>query len=374
MSNHVHCLTIVIKIFVILTISNNQFYMRDTLFGKSIDELIQIVKEAGLPAFTVRQIAEWLYKHRVDDIDDMTNLSKRAREGFKEKYTIGHTAPVNIMESADGTKKYLFPAGEKKFIESAYIPEKNRNTLCISCQAGCRMGCSFCMTGLQGLQGNLTTGEILNQAISIPEADNITNLVYMGMGEPFDNTENVISSVIILTAEWGFAMSPKRITVSTIGIIPGMKKFLSETGAHLAVSMHTPFSDERRKMMPAENKYPLEEIMKVIKDYDWGRQRRISFEYIMFRGINDSDRHINELTRILGGLRCRINLIRFHSVPGMPYESSSDETIMGFRDKLTARGITTTIRASRGEDIMAACGMLSTMEMQGAGSRGQGFE
>lgn len=336
--------------------------MKESLFGKTINELIPIVKEAGLSSFTARQIIEWLYKHRVSNIDDMTNLSKRAREGLKERYNISHSAPVGLMESADGTKKYLFPAGDSKFIEAAYIPEKNRNTLCLSCQVGCRMGCRFCMTGRQGLEGNLTAGEILNQVISIPESENITNLVYMGMGEPFDNTDNVIRSVEILTAEWGFAMSPRRITVSTIGIIPGMKKFLALTDAHLAVSMHTPFNDERRKMMPLENKYPLEEIMKVIKEYDWGRQRRISFEYIMLRGLNDTDRHINEISRMLGGLRCRLNLIRYHSVPGMPYESSSEETITRFRDKLTARGITTTIRASRGEDIMAACGMLSTME------------
>ena len=345
--------------------------MKEPLFGKTIDELIPVVREEGLPAFTARQIAEWLYKHRVDNIHDMTNLSKRAREDLAEKYIIGHTVPVDVMESADGTKKYLFPAGEKKFIESAYIPEGKRNTLCISCQVGCRMGCHFCMTGMQGFQGNLTAGEIINQVVSIPEADRITNLVYMGMGEPFDNTENVIRSVTILTSEWGFAMSPRRITVSTIGIIPGIKKFLSETDAHLAVSMHTPFSEERMKLMPAENKYPLNKIMQVIKDYDWGRQRRISFEYIMFSGINDSERHINELTRILGGLRCRVNLIRFHSTPGMPYESSSDKTILRFRDELSARGIITTIRASKGEDIMAACGMLSTMK-QGAGSREQG--
>ncbi|HCC71994.1 MAG TPA: 23S rRNA (adenine(2503)-C(2))-methyltransferase RlmN [Bacteroidales bacterium] len=339
--------------------------MKEPLFGKTIGELITIVKEKGLPAFTARQLSEWLYRHRINDIDSMTNLSKKAREGLKSNYTIGHTAPVNIMESIDGTKKYLFFAGENKFIESAYIPEKSRNTLCLSCQAGCRMGCHFCMTGKQGLQGNLTTGEILNQLVSIPESDKVTNLVYMGMGEPFDNTQNVIKSINILTSEWGFALSPRRITVSTIGIIPGIKEFLESTDAHLAVSMHTPFSNERIKLIPAENKYPLDEIIKVLRDFDWGRQRRISFEYIMFSGLNDSDRHINELSRLLGGLRCRINLIRFHSVPGLPYKSSDEATITGFRDKLTARGITTTIRASRGKDIMAACGMLSTMEKQG---------
>jgi len=336
--------------------------MKEPLLGKSLDELIIIVKEEGLPAFTARQIAEWLYMHRVDDIDLMSNLSKKARFKLKEKYITGHKPFVNVMESSDGTKKYLFPANENKFIESAYIPEKSRNTLCLSSQVGCKMGCRFCMTGRQGFQGNLNSCDILNQLISIPETGNVSNIVYMGMGEPFDNTENVIKSIDILTAEWGLAMSPRRISVSTIGIIPGMKEFLEHTDAHLAVSLHTPFEQERRKLMPAEKQYPLPEIMKIISDYDWGRQRRISFEYIMFRGINDSERHINELSRMLGGLRCRLNLIRFHPAPGIDYESSSDEAIIRFRDKLSARGITTTIRSSRGQDIMAACGLLSTME------------
>lgn len=336
--------------------------MKEALFGKSLDEIIAIVKEQGLPAFTARQVVEWLYSHRVNDIDSMSNLSRKAREGLKMKYTIGHSPAIKQMESADGTKKYLFQAADNKFIESAYIPEKSRNTLCISSQVGCRMGCHFCMTGRQGFQGQLTATEILNQLVSIPESGNITNLVYMGMGEPFDNTENVIKSIDILTSDWGFGMSPRRITVSTIGIIPGMKEFLRRTEAHLAISLHTPFPEERKKLMPAEKSNPLAEIMKIIRSHDWGRQRRISFEYIMFRGINDSDRHVSELSRLLSGLRCRINLIRFHPAPGLPFESSSDDTIARFRDRLGAKGIITTIRASRGEDIMAACGLLSTME------------
>jgi 23S rRNA (adenine2503-C2)-methyltransferase len=336
--------------------------MKEPLFGKTLDELIAIVRDAGLPAFTARQMAEWLYSHRAGDIDSMTNLSRKAREVLKEKFIIGHEDPVNVMESSDGTKKYLFRAGDKGYIEAAYIPDRDRHTLCLSSQVGCRMGCHFCMTGMQGFQGNLSAGEILNQVISIPESERLSNLVYMGMGEPLDNTREVIKSIKILSSGWGFAMSPRRITVSTIGIIPGMKEFLSECDAHLALSLHSPFHEERLQVMPAEKKYPLEEIMKVIKGYDWGRQRRISFEYIMFRGLNDSDRHIKGLLKLLGGLRCRVNLIRYHSVPGMPFESSSEESIVSFRDRLSNSGITTTIRASRGEDILAACGMLSTLE------------
>ena len=343
--------------------NDNKNHTKESLFGKTHGELLNIIKEAGLPAFTARQLSEWLYSHKTDKIDDMTNLSKKARLYLNSVYKVGKQAPVNVMKSSDGTKKYLFTAGDGHFIESAYIPDKNRHTLCLSSQIGCKMGCHFCMTGKQGFQGQLTAGEILNQLVSIDETDSITNLVYMGMGEPFDNTEAVIKSIEILTSEWGFAMSPRRITVSTIGMIDGIRRFLTETEAHLAVSMHTPFDNERKELMPVENAHPMAEVIKEIKSHDWSGQRRVSFEYIMFKNFNDSEEHINKLVSMLGDLRCRLNLIRFHPVPGLPYESSSDEIITGFRDKLSARGITTTIRASRGEDIMAACGLLSTKRL-----------
>ncbi len=336
--------------------------MKESLFGKTLNELIPVVKKGGLPSFTARQLAEWLYIHKTDSISSMTNLSKKAREWLLKEYIIDRSEPVSVTESTDGTKKYLFSAAGNKFIESAYIPEAKRNTLCISSQVGCKMGCRFCMTGRQGFQADLTAGEILNQVISIPESDKISNIVYMGMGEPFDNTGNVLRSIEILTSDWGLKMSPRRVTVSTIGIIPGMKEFISGTEAHLAVSMHTPFPDERSSLMPVENKYPIHEVIKEIKSFDWGGQRRVSFEYIMFRGFNDTERHIRELVKLLGGLRCRINLIRYHKIPGFEYESSSKETILKFRDRLSEKGIITTIRASRGEDIMAACGLLSTQK------------
>jgi 23S rRNA (adenine2503-C2)-methyltransferase len=337
--------------------------MKDTLFGKTLGELLPIVREAGLPAFTAHQVANWLYKKEVGSISDMTNLSKNAREELSRNYEVGHTPHRSVQVSADGTKKYLFPAGESKFIEAAYIPESDRATLCLSSQVGCKMGCLFCMTGKQGFQGQLSVNQILNQVVSLPERNNLTNIVYMGMGEPFDNIDNVLKSVDILTAEWGFAMSPRRITVSTIGIIPAMKRFMAESEAHLALSLHSPFEDERKNLMPVESVYPLGEVIQVIRDFDWGRQRRISFEYIMFRGINDTERHIRGLLKLFNGFRCRINLIRFHPIPGTPLESSDDNTITSFRDRLTEGGITTTIRASRGQDIYAACGLLSTREM-----------
>jgi 23S rRNA (adenine2503-C2)-methyltransferase len=280
-----------------------------------------------------------------------------------EHYSVGSIPHTRVDTSADGTKKYLFPSGGKNFIEAAYIPEEKRNTLCVSSQAGCKMGCLFCMTGKQGFQANLSPGEIVNQLWNLPERDSVTNLIYMGMGEPFDNMENLMKSLDVLTAPWGMEISPRKITVSTIGIIPAMTRFIDESECHLAVSLHSPFEEERKKIMPIENIYPLKEIFALLKSYDFPRQRRISFEYIMFRGFNDSRRHVNELVRLMHGLKARINLIRFHPVPGTPLQGSDDDTIFAFKDALNAKGVTTTLRESRGLDIAAACGLLSTKEL-----------
>lgn len=335
----------------------------ETLFGKSLQELMVIVKEAGLPVFTAKQIADWLYKHHVSEIDQMTNISKKGRDYLNDRFIIGLTNPVNVQSSVDGTKKYLFKSGDHRFIEAAYIPDEDRATLCVSSQVGCKMGCLFCMTGKQGFQGQLTVNEILNQIRSIPEFLQLSNVVYMGMGEPFDNLDNVIKSTEILSSDWGYGWSPKRITVSTIGIIPAMREFLNKSSCHLAVSMHSPFEEERRKLMPIENVYHLSDILALLKEYDWTGQRRVSFEYILFKGVNDSPRHINELAKILNGFKCRVNLIRFHAIPNSPLEPSDENTVQFFKIRLNNKGILTTIRASRGQDIYAACGLLSTKEL-----------
>lgn len=333
------------------------------LFGCTLDELKEIVAGLGMPKFTATQIADWLYKKQVGTIDEMTNLSKKAREQLAAEYEVGTTAYSKVQVSLDGTKKYLFPAGSGKFIETAMIPDDDRKTVCVSSQVGCKMGCLFCMTGKQGFQGQLDPGEIVNQIRSIDEAGEVSNIVYMGMGEPFDNLENVLKSIEILTSEWGYAMSPRRITVSTVGIIPGMMTFLEKSEAHLAISLHTPFDDERRRLMPVEVAYPVSEVVREVKGWDFGGQRRVSFEYIMLGGLNDSPAHVRELSKLLQGLKCRINLIRFHPVPGTPLIGSSDERIAEFKDALNEKGILTTIRASRGLDIYAACGLLSTKEL-----------
>ena len=336
---------------------------KENLFGKTLTELQEICSRLGLPGFSARQITEWLYQKDLWDIDGMTNLSIKNRTILKEHFTLGITLHSKVQESVDGTKKYLFPTKTNKFIEAAYIPEADRATLCVSSQIGCKMGCLFCMTGKQGFQGNLTAGEILNQVKALPERKKLTNIVYMGMGEPLDNTEEVLKSLEIFTSTWGFGMSPKRITVSTIGIIPALDSFLKRSECHLAISLHTPFDEERKKLMPVQNVYPIEDVIQFVKQFDWAKQRRVSIEYIMFKGLNDTSRHVNQLARLLNGLKCRINLIRFHPIPDTPLESTEVNDILIFRDKLNAKGITATLRRSRGEDIYAACGLLSTKEL-----------
>lgn len=336
---------------------------KEPLIGKTLAELKELVKQLDLPEYTASQIAYWLYKRDITSFDEMTNLSKKIRNLIDEKHSIGFTLPSKVSESVDGTKKYLYTAIGGKYIETAYIPEERRKTLCVSVQVGCKMGCLFCMTGKQGFQGNLSAGEILNQLRSLPESKKITNLVYMGMGEPFDNLKEVLKSVEILVAEYGFAISSKKVTVSTIGIIPGIKEFLEKSNANLAVSMHSPFDEERKKLMPIQNIYPIKEVIETIKGFDLDKRRRVSFEYIMFKGLNDTPTHVKELARITNGLRCRLNLIRFHPIPGTPLEGSDEATIENFVRQLNDKGITATVRASRGQDIYAACGLLSTKEL-----------
>ena len=313
---------------------------QESLYGKTPDQLAALCCELGMPRFAARQIARWLYVRHTEDPLRMTDIAAAHRQRLAERFSPALSAPERVTESADGTKKYLFRTLEGHYVESAYIPDGERATLCVSSQAGCRMGCRFCATGRQGLQQSLTAAEILNQAVSLPERDKLTNLVFMGMGEPLDNTDEVLRALEIITAEW--------------------RRFLDATKVHLAVSLHTPFHEERMEIMPVERAWPIAEVAAILREYDFTHQRRVSFEYIVMSGLNDSPRHIRELTRLLNGIKCRINLIRFHRIPDSPYFSPGDEAMVRFRDALTARGIQTTIRASRGEDIQAACGLLST--------------
>lgn len=332
------------------------------LYGSTLEGLRAICEQLDLPRFAHKQIAKWLYTRFVTDIDAMTDLSKVARERLKEQCDLGLSAPLKVSTSSDGTKKYLFATSEGEYIESALIPDGERMTLCVSSQAGCRMGCKFCATGRMGLRHSLSSTEIINQIISIPERDKLTNLVFMGMGEPLDNIDNLMLTLDILTSEWGMAWSPTRITVSTSGVAKTLPRLLDESKVHLAVSLHNPFPDERKEIMPIENAYPIWDVCDILRRYDFTHQRRVSFEYIVLEGMNCSPRHIKELSRLLDGIKCRINLIRFHKIPDSPFFSPPLEKIIEFRDTLTKRGIQTMLRASRGEDIEAACGLLSTAE------------
>ncbi len=333
--------------------------MKKKLLGQTLEQLKTTAAAVGLRPFAARQMAAWLYSRGTTDIDAMTDLPKSARARLKEDYEIGRHAPLQRAASTDGTVKYVFRGVGGRDIEAVFIPDRDRATLCVSSQAGCRMNCAFCMTGRGGFQGNLDAADIINQILSIPESGRITNIVFMGMGEPADNAGAVLAAVDILTSPWGMAMSPRRITISTIGKVDGLRRFLDESEAHIAISVHNPFPDERRAIMPVENAFPVRDVMKLLKGYDFAHQRRLSLEYTMFDGVNDDQRHAQALSRLLAGTSARVNLIRFHRIPGFEGAPSPQRRMEAFRDTLNALGITATIRASRGEDIMAACGMLA---------------
>ncbi len=334
--------------------------MNDNLFGKTLSELRIITESLNLPRYAADQIADWLYKKNISSINEMTNLSKSVREALNAKYRIYFNPVVKEETSADGTKKYLFSVKEGKYIESVFIPEQKRRTLCVSTQVGCSMGCIFCITGKQGFQGNLSPGEILCQVRDQKKKSNLSNIVYMGMGEPLNNLDAVLKSLEILTSAYGYSMSPRRITVSTIGIMPALKQLIEKSECNLAVSLQSPFEDERKRLVPPERKYPVKQIIETLRKYNIRGQRRLSFEYIMFKQLNDNEAHASEIARLLRGIKCRINLIRFHTFEGSELESPDEQTIQKFKDMLNRKGLLTTIRVSKGRDISAACGMLST--------------
>ncbi len=383
--------------------------MKTILLGKTLAELQDVALACGLKKFAGKQLAEWLYVRRATSFDEMTNISLAGRAALAANYEIGRKAPVAEAVSKDGTRKYLFEVETvkgKQFVESVFIPvvenddpdvcdssatperdfretsatperdfrdSTKRATLCVSTQAGCRMGCKFCMTGTLGFQGHLSAADILNQIFSIPESDQLTNLVYMGEGEPMDNISEVLRSLDVMTADYGCAWSPRRITVSTVGAGEGLDRFLKESDCNLAISLHNPFLDERAEIMPAEKLRSIRQVLNWVAQQDFRHQRRLSFEYIVWGGRNDSMRYARELVRLLAPFspQCRVNLIRFHegvddyrkpsttlnnAQPSLP--ATNEKQMQWLCDYLNQNGVTTTIRRSRGEDILAACGML----------------
>lgn len=332
------------------------------LIGMTLGRLREVAAECGLPPFAAKQIARRLYVNRAKSIDEMTEISLRGREALNRSYCVGLSSPKAEARSTDGTVKCLFEGKGGRDVEAVYIPDHDRATLCVSSQAGCKMGCKFCMTGRQGFHGNLEPSDILNQIMSIPDSEKLTNIVFMGMGEPMDNLPAVLDAIEVLTAPWGLAWSPKRITVSSIGKMAELKRLLDETKVHVAISVHSPFAAERAGLMPVENAWPVAEVMALLRNYDFAGQRRLTVEYIMWRGLNDDLRHADALARLVRGTNCRVNLIRYHSLPDSDLRTASEPTMTAFRDRLNALGVTATIRASRGEDIEAACGMLAGKE------------
>lgn len=333
--------------------------MKQQLLGMTPTQLKDVAAQAGLKPFAAKQMAQWLYSKGIATIDEMTNLPKAARAALEENFEVGRRAPLSVVTSADGTRKHLFETAHGT-VETVYIPEDDRHTLCVSSQVGCKMNCQFCMTGKQGWSGHLSATEILNQIFSVEESQLLTNIVFMGMGEPFDNTDNVLKAIEVMTADWGAAWSPKRITVSTVGIVPGMVRFLKESKCHLAISLHNPIATERAEIMPIQKAFPLERVLSAVKEFDFAHQRRLSFEYIVFEGLNDTQRHATQLVQMLKRLPCRVNLIRWHAIPGMDMHSPKEQKMVEFRDYLNRNGIICTIRRSRGEDIAAACGLLKS--------------
>lgn len=334
----------------------------EPLLGKTLSQLQEIVTSLSMPRFTAKQIAQWIYQKRVREIDAMSNISKTHRELLSRHYTIGVSDPAEAAVSQDGTIKYLFRTSTDKLVEAVYIPDGERATLCVSSQMGCKMNCYFCMTGKQGFNGNLTTNEILNQIFAIPESLSLTNIVFMGMGEPLDNPDALFPALKIITSDWGMAWSPRRVTVSTIGDLANLPRFLKESQCHLAISLHTPYPEERIRLMPAEKAWRMYDILDLVKQHDFAHQRHLTFEYIIFDGLNDTPRHARQLVHLLKEIPCKVNLIRFHAIPDVDLHTSDEASMTRFRDILNAHGITATIRASRGEDIFAACGMLSTLK------------
>lgn len=331
------------------------------LLGMSLDELKEVVASLSMPAFSAKQICGWIYGKKVRSIDEMTNISLKFRNLLSEIYEIGCSLPVETMRSCDGTVKYLYKTLDGNYVETVYIPDGDRATLCVSSQ----VGCLFCETGKQGFSGNLRTADIMNQIYSIEKPETLTNIVFMGQGEPFDNLDNVMKALDILTADYGYAWSPKRITVSTVGLKKNLKRFIEESECHLAISLHNPFHEQRLALMPAEKQFAIADIVSLLKNYDFSHQRRLSFEYIVFDGVNDSKGHADALLKLLRGLECRVNLIRFHKIPEVGLNGVPDERMVEFRDYLTGHGLFTTVRASRGQDIYAACGLLTTAKLQG---------
>ena len=330
------------------------------LTGLSLNEIQNLVQPEGYTVSHALQIANAIYKKKVTSFTEMLRLPKKLQLYLEKISEISVLKPVTERHSQDNSVKFLFTGRSGQQFETVLIPEKNRITVCVSTQSGCRMGCPFCVTAGYGFHGNLTAGDIIGQVLGMPHREKITHVVFMGMGEPLDNTENVLKACEILTSEWGMAISPKNVTVSTVGITPAVMTFLQNTGCNLTLSLFSPFSEERARIVPAERKYTALEIVEIMKNFPLRKKRRLSIAYIMMKDVNDSERHLEGLKDLLRGSGIRVNLIPYHSNGKIDYMTSGDERMMYFRHNLVISGISASIRRSRGLDISAACGLLAS--------------
>lgn len=317
----------------------------------------------GLEPYRGRQVRHWLLQRLVLSPDEMTNIPKSVRALLAEKAHLSHLTVARTQVSQDGTIKYLFQLPDGRFIESVLIPERDHFTLCISSQAGCAMGCLFCLTGKQGLQRNLSSAEILDQAVqvkrSMEDPDRLTNIVLMGMGEPLANYENVVKALGNLIAEDGMNFSHRKVTLSTCGLVPEIKRLGRDVTVNLAVSLNASNDDTRNTLMPINRKYPLKSLIAACREFPLPNRRMITFEYILIAGVNDQDEDARKLANLLAGLRAKINLIPLNPFPGSNMASPSLDSIHRFQEILIGRQFTAIIRKSKGQDIAAACGQLS---------------
>ncbi len=330
------------------------------LCGLNAEEIRDLIGSGGFEYHHAVELAGILYKKGGRGMEKSSRIPKRLKEFINDDWQTGIQTPMANETSVDGTIKYLFGNTDGNLFETVFIPDEKRNTVCVSTQSGCRMGCSFCLTGKYGFYGNLSAGDIVNQFISIPSATKVTHVVFMGMGEPLDNLDNVLKACNIITAEWGLAISPRNVTVSSVGITPAVEEFLKRSKCNLTLSLYSPFTDERFRVIPAERKYPAREVISVMKNYPLERKRRLSIAYVMIGGVNDTNRHLDELITILKGTGIRVNLLPYHHVRDDMNRPSPDDKMMFFKHNLVVSGISASVRRSRGADIFAACGLLAS--------------
>lgn len=325
-------------------------------------ELEKFVTDNGLEPFRARQIGKWVYRKGALTFDEMTDLSKEMREFLKNSFSAGDSIELADEQiSKDGTRKYLFRLRDGNQIESVLIPDKGRHTLCVSSQVGCALGCTFCLTGTVGRIRNLTPSEILDQYLLANRysGGSVTNIVFMGMGEPLDNLDNLVRALKTMTDENFLALSPKRITVSTSGLVPRIKELGEQISVNLAVSLNAPRDELRDEIMPINRKYPIKELIKASVRFPVPPRKALMFEYVLLSGVNDSDRDAYDLGHLLGGINCKVNLIPFNEADPLPYRSPSRERVLSFQEILMSFGVNVRIRKSRGRDILGACGQLA---------------